>query len=581
MKQSRYATLSGIQWLIPIGILVLICGAYMEVNKLDFTNWDDPVYVKDNSLIRHTDNAGIHKMFTTYVSGNYHPLTIASLAWDYQRGGLKPEVYHQTNLVLHVLNVALVFLIFFRLLKGEWFPVILISLFFGLHPMKVESVAWVSERKDVLYAFFWLAAWLSYIHYRQSGKVIYFILTHGLFLFSLLSKAMAVTLIPALILTDFLMDRPWSWRWIKEKVFMTLPAIGAGIVAILAQREAAAIGNSEYYTPFHQFLTACHGILFYLGKAFLPLNLCAFYPYPPKDTLPILFMVAPFLVLGLMIGIGLIWQRTGFRPLMFGALFYLILLFPVLQWLPVGNAIAADRYFYLSSIGVIVPLAVFLSNWIKQKSTYRWPIYLGCVALLTWFGILTRTQVKTWQNSITLFTRVAELYPNIPEPYNNLGIEWGKQGNQRKAIENYLKVVSIQPDFGLAYNNLGNAYGMLGQYDSAYFYLEKALQIKPSANAWSNMGNALGMLGKRDEARQAFLKAIELDPGFHESYHNLGASYAMAGDFTTAVPYFKKSLEILPDYAEAWRSLGITYQYLGDSTEARRCLQQAERFGKR
>jgi len=581
MKRIIYPRINGIHWLIPLMVLLIVGLAFREVRQLDFTNWDDPTYVKENSLIRNTSNEGINRMFTEFVSGNYHPLTMLTLAFDYSRGGLKPAVYHETNLILHLLNVLLVFLIFHRLLGGQWFPVILISLFFGLHPMKVESVAWISERKDVLYAFFWLAAWLSYIHYRQSGKVIYLIATHGLFIFSLLSKAMAVTLIPALLLTDFLMNRPWTWRWVKEKAFLLLPAIGAGIVAIFAQKQASAIGAPEDYTAFNQFLVACHGLLFYLWKSILPLNLSAFYPYPPKaeGMLPAIFLIAPLLLLSLMIGIGLLWQRTQFRPLLFGGLFFFTLLFPVLQWLPVGNAIAADRYFYLSSIGFISPIACASLLWIQKSKAIQGLLY-GIAALwISWFFYLTQQQVKVWENSITLFTQVSKLYPNIPEPYNNLGIAWGHKGDQRKAIVNYLKVLEIQPNFGLTYNNLGNAYGMLGQYDSAYYYLEKALQLKPSANAWSNMGNSLGMLGRTDEARNAFQKAIEMDPRFHEPYHNLGTSYAMKGDFQTAIPLFLKSIEIMPDYTEAWYSLGITYQYVGNQAESQRCLARAKELG--
>lgn len=582
MKRITYPSLTGWQWLAPVLILLGVWFSFQGVTRLDFTNWDDPTYVKDNPGIRSLENESINRMFSEFVSGNYHPLTILSLAVDYKRGGLNPEVYHQTNFILHLVNSLLVFFVFFRLLNGRIFPVTLIALFFGLHPMKVESVAWISERKDVLYAFFWLSAWLSYIHYRQSGKVIYLVLTHTLFAFSLLSKAMAVTLIPALFLTDFLMSRPWTWRWVKEKSFLLLAALGAGIVAIFAQQDASAIGAPENYTPFNQFLVSCRGIVFYLEKAILPFDLCAFYPYPPaSEGIPLIFMLSPFMVLILMIGLGLLWQKTGFRPLLFGGLFFLALLFPVLQWLPVGNAIAADRYFYLASIGFIVPIAAALDRWTILNPKVKIGVWVGSAVCLVLLSLQTRKQVPVWDNSISLFSRVAALYPNTPEPYNNMGIEWGRRGNQRKAIENYLKVLQIQPNFGLTYNNLGNAYGMLGQFDSAYFYLQKAIALKPTANAWSNMGNALGMLGRTEEGRQAFQKAIELDPGFHEPYHNLGASYAMKGDFQSALPLFKKSVELMPDYAEGWYSLGITYQYLGDSLEARRCLETAQRFGKR
>lgn len=581
MQKVSYPGLGGVQILFLVFILALTGFVFRGVQKLEFTNWDDPTYVVENALIRSTEPEAINRMFTTFVSGNYHPLTMLSLAWDYSRGALNPEAYHQTNLVLHVANTALVFLVFFRIFQGNVFIACIIALFFGLHPLKVESVAWISERKDVLYAFFWLSAWFSYIHYRQSGKVIYLILTHLLFLFSCLSKGMAVTLIPVLILTDFLQNRNWTWRWLKEKFFLFLIAIGFGILAVIAQGKASAIGAPVDHNSLDHFLVGCHGIIFYLYKSVLPFHLSAFYPYPPKKEgwLPFIYLIAPVLVLLLSIAIGLIWQKTGNRPLLFGYLFFLCTLFPVLQWLPVGNAFAADRYYYLPSIGFILPIAWY-ANLISQKNGfYKWGIYAVFTLIFAGFSLKTLEQIKVWKDSITLFSHVAKLYPEIPEPYNNLGIEYGNKGNQRLAIQNYLRVLEINPAYGLTYNNLGNAYGLLGQYDSAYYYLQKAIELKPSANVWSNMGNALGMMGRIAESRQAYEKAIEMNPDFHEPYHNLGASYAMQGEYEKAIPYFEKAILALPDYKDAWFSLAMTYEYLKNAPEARRCYQKAGELG--
>jgi len=568
-------------WLFSIPVLLLVWFAFQGVSELEFTNWDDPTYVLENNLIRSTSAESINRMFTSFVSGNYHPLTILSLALDYARGGLDPKVYHQTNLFLHLGNTLLVFLIMMRIFQQAWLPALVISLAFGIHPLKVESVAWVAERKDVLYAFFWLAAWLSYIHYRQSGKVIYFILTHLLFVFSCLSKGMAVTLVPVLLITDYLIGRKWSWRWLKEKFFLFLLALGTGVLVIIAQDKASALGVPADHNRLDFFLVACHGILFYSWKAWVPLSLSTFYPYPVKidGWLPPQFLLAPLGLILLFGGLFYIWNKHKSTHLAGGVLIFLLTVFPVLQWLPVGNAFAADRYFYLPSIGYFIPFAsgLYLLTR-KNKIAGKLALLLTSVWFI-WCIHLTREQVKIWKNSITLFSQVAKLYPNTPEPYNNMGIAWGRAGDQRKAIENYQKVLSLSPGYGLTYNNLGNAYGVLGKYDSAYFYLEKAIQLKPSANAWSNMGNALGMLGQVEKSRQAYYKAIELDSSFHEPYHNLGASFAMEGEYQVALKWFEKAIQQLPDYADAWYSIGVTYEYLEDKVSAINAYSRAKEFG--
>jgi tetratricopeptide (TPR) repeat protein len=582
LKNTNYTTENPLLIaVILLSVLAITFLAFQDVSKLDFTNWDDPAYVLENQLIRGTSPEYVNKMFTTFVSGNYHPLTMYSLALDYARGGLNPAVYHQTNLILHLLNTLLVFIIMLRLFHQKLIPVAFIALAFALHPLKVESVAWIAERKDVLYGFFWLASWLSYIHYRQSGKVIYLILTHLLFIFSCLSKAMAVTLVPVLFLTDYIMARNLTWRWLKEKFFLFLIAIGTGILAIYAQDEASALGVPTEQNRLDFTLVAFHGILFYLQKTFIPLQLSTFYPYPFKvdGWLPWQFTLAPLGVIALAYLMYRVWLKTDNRWIAGGLLLYLVSVFPVLQWLPVGNAFAADRYFYLPSIGVFMAIAagmLAMREWNKIAGT---TLLVVSVLWLVWCFTLTRKQVLVWKNSITLFSQVAKLYPNTPEPYNNMGIAYGKLGDQRNAINNYLRVLELNSKYGLTYNNLGNAYGMLGQYDSAYYYLQKAMEIKPTANIWSNMGNALGMLGKSEESRNAYLKAIEMDPTFHEPYHNLGASYAMQGDYLTAIPWFEKAIAQLPDYADAWFSLGITYEYLEQKEKAMDCYQKALTYG--
>jgi len=566
-------------WWIPVIVVLVTALTLKGVLLLGFTNWDDPVYVLENSLIRNLKNDG---MFTQFVSGNYHPLTLISLAIDYSKGKLNPEGYHFTNYIFHILNTLLVFWIILRINSNNPYLAGVCALLFGVHPLHIESVAWISERKDVLYSFFWLAAWLFYLQYRYTGKVIYFFITHLLFIFSCLSKAMAVTLPLVLLLSDLLLQRKWSWRWLKEKSLLGLIALGTGILAIRAQNSASAIGAPADYLYFDHLLVACHGFLFYLFKGLVPLQLSALYPYPPKidGWLPWPFLIAPVLVL--LIGGILIYLKKTINSdwLPFGISLMVITLLPVLQLLPVGNAFAADRYFYLPSIGYFILLSALINYLYEKLPQLK---YLLTALVFGYIGFciyLSLKRIPVWKDTFSLFTDVSQKFPQHPEGWNNLGIAYSDAGNYKEAINHYLRVIKINPEFGLTLNNIGNAYGQLGILDSSIYYLEKSIRINPgNARAYSNLGNAYAIKGRSEEAQKAFEKAIQLDPNFHEPYHNLGAFYAIQGKYDIALPYFKKSIEKLIDYKDGWFGLGITYQALGDTVAANQALLKAAQLG--
>ena len=336
------------KYYVALAVIVLISFiAYLPALKNGFV-WDDAGYIINNSLI-HSIN--LKEIFSQYIVGNYHPITILTLAIEYHFFGLNETVYHAVNLVFHLLNVILVFYTVF-LLSDKVEVALVASLLFGVHPMHVESVVWVSELKDLLYTFFFLTSYVFYMKYLKNLQRKYFITALLLFFVSLLSKAMAVSLPFVLILSDYYKGRKMNIKTILEKVPFFLLAIAIGVVSILAQKSTNAMQDISIFTFPQRLIFACYGFITYLIKLILPLHLSAFYAYPIKsgEDIPFLYYVYPILFISL---IAFVFYSLRFsKKIFFGIGFFLITVFLVLQLLPVGGTIMSDRYSYISSLGI-------------------------------------------------------------------------------------------------------------------------------------------------------------------------------------------------------------------------------------
>jgi hypothetical protein len=303
---SRGIASSETWWLLAVLSLATVITFAPAINN-GFTKWDDQLYVTENHHIRDMSYATLESNFRSFLAGNYHPLTMVSLALDYRFWGLNPKGYHLTNVVLHVVNTLAVFGLIFLLTQSRELAVIT-ALFFGIHPLHVESVAWVSARKDVLYAAFYLGACISYVLWLRKDrlKAFYYAGALGLFLLSLLSKGMAVTLPVVLILIDFYARRRVPLRkHLVEKAPFFLLSIVFGILAVAAQKESGAVGDLASIPTYERGFVACYGFLVYLFKALVPVKLSAFYPYPDGMArgLPLIFWIAPFLVALIALGV--------------------------------------------------------------------------------------------------------------------------------------------------------------------------------------------------------------------------------------------------------------------------------------
>ncbi|MGB1242376.1 MAG: hypothetical protein ACPG49_07635, partial [Chitinophagales bacterium] len=364
-----------VQWSLA-AILFITFVAYIPALSGEFNNWDDQMYVTDSKLIKNVSPSGLVKIFSTQVAANYHPLTVLSLAINYQISGLSPFSYHLFNVLLHLLNVFLVFYFAYLLTRRNLTIAAIAALFFGIHPMHVESVAWVSERKDVLYTAFFLAAMITYLKYLQhfraksKGKRAnpqkYYIYTLLFFLLSLLSKGMAVVLPVVLLGIDFLKKRKVQKKAILEKIPFFVIALIFGIAALYIQTDRGAVGDMNRFSLMSKIGYASYGFVYYIIKFFAPSHLSSFHPYPNlTGTLTPVFYAAPLAVAAL-------WGAATYtlksqRMTFFGLFFYAVTVALVLQFISVGSALVAERYTYVSYIGLLLLVAYAYDGLAKRK----------------------------------------------------------------------------------------------------------------------------------------------------------------------------------------------------------------------
>ena len=513
-KTSQSTKKPNLKWIYLLVVVFITAGIYAPSLNHDFTNLDDPGYVTENALIQKLDAQSVETLFNleTFVMGNYHPITMLSLAWDYDRFGVKSSRgFHLMNLVYHLLaSIAL----YFFILELTGIPLVagITALVFGIHPMHVESVAWVASRKDQLYAlFFFLSLW-SYVKYVKVNNPIWIVAAFVAFLASLLSKAMAAPLPVVLLLTDFWMKRKWGAVQLLEKVPFFALAVYFGLLAIDAQDASSAIGN--VFSLQQKLLFALSSFWLYVVKFFVPYKLGVLYPYPDlvNDSLPAMFYVRALLSLGLLAAVGASMRRT--RTLAFGVGFFGLMLALVLQIISVGQAIMADRYTYLPYVGLTLMLALGVNEVLANQSLKKWKniVLGGGILFLVGWGFTARARVDVWSDTITLFTDQIEKYPNV----------------------------------GLAYNNRGKFYAAnLGKMDLAFADLSKGIEVDPDyPNSYLNRGNIFGLRGDHDRALQDYNRALELDAKYHDAYLNRAITYSIKGQYERALEDFARAEQL-------------------------------------
>ncbi len=535
-------------------ILITVFVYFKSFNNQFITTWDDHGYVTENNDIRtlHGDSLSytLKKTFSENVLGNYHPLTMLVYCIEYQKFKLNPKPYHVTNFILHLLNTLLVFFFIWLLTQQQWVAFIT-ALLFAVHPMHVESVAWVSELKDVLYSFFYIAALCSYIFYlnKEEKKKYFYVLTLFLFTASLFSKAMAVSLPIAFFAIDYFIGRKITSKTVLEKVPFIVLSFIFGFIAIEAQRSASALAGLTQSNFFDRILFSCYGIMMYLWKLIVPMNLSCFYNYPDKQNgmLPFIFSVSPVLVAAVLF---LIYKSQRFgKDVLFGFAFFFVTIVLVLQVLPVGDAVIADRYTYLPYIGLFFVIARLINNLIQNKSEKSQSLKTISLASLSLFSLvccyLSIQRCKVWKDNISLWSDAIEKYDKAPKSINNRGLAYSKVKQYDKAFEDFNRTIELDKQFLEVYYNRGVSYFFLGKYDEAIKDYTAAIFYKPKFPlAFSNRGSAYFMLKRYDEAVKDYNTAIDQDSKFAKVYCDRAGAYFTMRKFQPALEDALKAQEL-------------------------------------
>ncbi len=490
-----------------------------------FVNWDDDRYLLENPDLSLPFFSSVKAAFSSFYLGNYHPLTMLSYALEHRFFGMDPFVYHLTNLFLHAL-ASLAALVFFRSLLGNrWVAWLSAAALFALHPLRVESVAWVSERKDVLCALFFIMALGAYVRYVKSGLCCrYRLACFCLFIAALLSKAMAVSLPVVLLLLDYVLGRKLSVQSVREKAGFFVLAFAFGLMALLAQHSAGAVRSGQTVTA--GLASAPGAIVFYLGKSVFPVGLSCLYPnvrFAGHPWLPNLLANAA----GLIVLAGLLWLSLRYtRMFVFGGLFFLVTLVPALQFVPLGPAYVADRYSYIPSLGLALSAALALDCLYRRMRTASGRLIFICslAVLAAGLSVLTWERCRVWKGSISLWTDAVKKNRFNAVGFYNLGKAYEDRALFGLAVGAYQQAVRIKPDYEEALTNLCHSFLAQQQYAKALVYGQRALAINPqSFRAYYLIGKAYEGGGQGDLAVAAYRHALLYNPDDLEAGNSLAA----------------------------------------------------------
>ncbi|PCJ89611.1 MAG: hypothetical protein COA57_01715 [Flavobacteriales bacterium] len=551
--------------LIAVGVTFLV---YLPVFNHDFVSFDDISYYVENEIIQELNWQNTKDIFTSFHKGNYHPLTTQMWAVEHALFGENSTALHVVSLLFHLLNVSLVFL-FIKRLAGNQNVAFITSFLFGIHPMHVESVAWISERKDVLYTFFFLLA-LIYYSKKPETQNSRFGIYHSLLFFVLacLSKSAAVVLPLILLLIDYFKERKFNFKLVIEKIPFFAISLIFGVTAIFSQQSTGAIQEMESYSFFDRIFLASYGLLTYLYKMIAPIDLVCFYPYPAKinGSLPAIFYLYLIIMLALFFAVFLSRKKT--KAIIFGAMFFLISVALVLQLLPVGGALMADRYTYLSYIG----LFFILGNgyeWAIGKFKKQKVIFAGIIGTysigMVWICF---NQVSVWKSSETLWTNAIEKYPS-EIAYNNRAYSYNQTEQYQKALKDIEKCLALNPNYQKAYNNAGLAYFHLGKFNLGLKALNKAIELNPKDDeAYLSRGNVYSSLNDYQNAVADYDYYLSKNQNNHEAFFWRGAAYYKLNNYERAIEDYTTAIHKNPNYFDAifWR--GAAYLDLKNNKKA-------------
>ncbi len=541
---------------ICLFFVISILAVYWQTGNYDFVDFDDDVYVFRNPYVR----AGltlesIRWAFTATHAANWHPVTWLSHILDVELYGLNPGQHHLSNVIFHIANTLLLFFVF-RQMSGKIWQSAFVAALFALHPLHVESVAWVSERKDVLSTFFWLLTMRSYLRFVREPKFMTYLPVLLFFILGLMSKPMLITLPFVLLLLDcWPLERLSAGRAIILEKIPLIAISGISLaVTFLAQKDWGAVGNSELYPFSLRISNALISYIRYIGKLFRPSDMAFFYPY----SLSLPWWEAAGAGILLVFLSVVILRNLKHRPyLIVGWLWYLGTLVPVIGLVQLGGQSMADRYTYIPFIGLSVMAAWGIPELTAKQRHEKILLASASAAVFTILMLISSLQVRYWRNSITLFEHALAVTDNNYVAHNNLGVVLHRQGKTDEAIAHYSEVLRIKPRDADAHNNIGVLLADQGKTDEAVEHYTEALRLDPGlASAYNNMGIIMEKKGDSDAAVRYYSKALQVNPDYPEALNNMGLIFYRKGEINTAIAHFRHLLRIKPDSAEAHNTLG-------------------------
>ena len=577
---------SGPYWMFLAPVLAITFVLFIPALSNGFTNWDDVLYVTNNALLKDLSMEGLKNIFSTPLVSNYHPLTVLSLAINYQLAELSPMSYHLTSVLLHVINTGLVFWFIWLLSSGNKWVSAFVALLFGIHPMHVESVAWISERKDLLYTLFYLAAMIVYIKYVRVMKAKYLVWVTILGGLSLLCKPAAIVLPLSLIALDYYLRREWNWSWITEKLpLFILSAVMA--YATLSIQSHKAVASVELHGIVDRVCFAGFGLIWYLLKIFVPYPLSALHPFPKELSIYYYLATAASVA-----GILFLAIKVKSRNYLFGFGFYIINLILVLQLISIGNAVVAERYTYVPYISIFFLMAMEVSRWLRgHGSKFKWVVLPVAGIWICALGFLTWTRIPVWKSSQVLWTDVLSHYPASARAWTNKGLdlydqkkwpevidhlskalaedphhkdalEWRSRTylemkEPEKALQDATLLYTLYPKKEVALFLLARSQDANGQYEASLSSYNQLISSYPEKAEYINNRGVLYFNKMKDfeAARKDFEQAIRLNPTGGSAYMNLSRCYYMMSDNSGARKYAVKGkelgMEIDENYAKA------------------------------
>jgi len=549
--------------LIVLAITFLI---YLPSLSNDFVNWDDDVNLLENENVRGLDMYHLKKIFTSDVIGNYNPLPILTFAIEYAIVEYKPWLYHFNNLMLHLIVVFLAYKL--GLMLGlNTSAAFVLALLFGIHPMRVESVAWVTERKDVLFSVFFLAALIQYVKYLDHGKQSkHLIWIYLFFLLSLFSKIQAVALPLSMLAIDYWRGRQLSLKLLWEKIpyFALSLAFGLLGVYMLAQNESLDQTKTNFSFLQRLFIGA-YSYCVYWYKLFVPYPMSPLYPYP--KVLPITIYLSMIPAIGIL-GMIVYGFKKNWKAWVFGSVFFTFNIVFLLQILGAGQGFLADRFTYMAYFGLFFAMAYYLDKFLFNVPA-RKTIGMASVGIVfALYAFISFNQIKIWENGATLWTHVMKYHSNVDTPFRNRGNYYRDNGMYDKAMQDYFALIQIDSTNAQVYNSIGKAYFEQQNFQEALKYYTKATKFAPEKGEYYvNLAASKASLGNMTGALDDVNKGIAADPEHGNAYQTRFLILQYLNRFEESLKDIDKLIEMRPREIPLYYEKGRAYLIIGQPEE--------------